>query len=176
MPRSISTRDTRREGGVPSPSPPFLRGEGAHHRLRDTKARLLLALPVLYREKLRCGTLSDSESIVRGESPHPDSSVRIKSALPPQAGRGEDLSPPRRSPIHFRFALCFLGEFGRDRCGLRRRAPARRVAAVAPGLRPVEGVDAELVHLLHFADPGRTHPIRMIVRRLADLGRPYQPV
>src|ERR1700716_2599685 len=49
--------------------------------------------------------------------------------------------------------------------GLRGRTPTRRLAAVAPGAGPIEGVDAELVHLLHLIDPGRPHPIGVVVRR-----------
>src|SRR3954451_56365 len=61
-----------------------------------------------------------------------------------------------------------FGEFRRDRRGLRRAAPARRVAAVTPSARAIEGVDAEFIRLLHFADPGRAHPIRVVVGRLVD--------
>jgi len=51
-------------------------------------------------------------------------------------------------------------------------APFGRVEAVAPGARSIEGVDAELVHLGHFAHPARMHPVRVIVRGFADLGQP----
>ena len=78
-------------------------------------------------------------------------------------------------PFHARLlgrALCGFGELGGDRRGLGGRTPARRVAAVAPGARPVEGVHAGLVHLLHFIDPGRPHPIGVVVRRLVDFRQP----
>src|SRR3954464_4354116 len=39
--------------------------------------------------------------------------------------------------------------------GLRLRSPTRRVPAVAPGARPVKGVDAEFVHFFHLMHPGR---------------------
>src|SRR5215207_7984246 len=55
----------------------------------------------------------------------------------------------------FRRALRSFGEPGRDRRGLFTGSPARRIAAVAPFARPVEGVDAGLVHPLHLIDPGR---------------------
>src|SRR3984885_14615552 len=63
--------------------------------------------------------------------------------------------PPRGIFRHFGRALGGLGELRRNLRGLRRRTPARRLTAIAPGTRPIEGVDAELVHLLHFAHPGR---------------------
>src|SRR6266496_1882231 len=47
-------------------------------------------------------------------------------------------------------ALRGFGELGGDSGGFRRTSPARRLAAIAPGARAIEGVDAELVHLLHF--------------------------
>jgi len=68
-------------------------------------------------------------------------------------------SPKRRIsqlPFHaslLRRALCSLGKLRRNLRGLGRRAPARRLAAVTPGARPVEGVHAKFVHLLHFAHP-----------------------
>src|SRR6185312_6753558 len=69
-------------------------------------------------------------------------------------------------------ALRGFGEPGGDRRGFGWASPARRVAAVAPGARPVEGVYAELVRLLHFIDPGRAHPIGVVVRRLVDFRQP----
>src|SRR4051794_644576 len=60
------------------------------------------------------------------------------------------------------------GNFG----GLRLVAPARRLAAVAPGARPVEGVHAEAVHFLHLMHPRRMHPVRMVVRGFCHLGQP----
>src|SRR5438067_2384930 len=42
--------------------------------------------------------------------------------------------------------------------------PLRRVLAVAPGTRAVEGVHAELLELVHLADPTRMHPIGVVVR------------
>src|SRR4030088_2262134 len=69
-----------------------------------------------------------------------------------------------------------FGELGGNFRGLRRGAPARCVAAVAPGPRPVEGVDAEFVHLLHLVHPGGMHPISMVVGRLADLRQPQPAV
>src|SRR3981081_1946641 len=62
----------------------------------------------------------------------------------------------------------FCGNFRR----LRGRSPTRRLAAVTPGPRPIESMYAELVHLLHFIDPGRAHPIGVIVRRLGDFRQP----
>ena len=44
--------------------------------------------------------------------------------------------------------------------------------AVAPRPRAIEGVHAEPVHLLHFVDPGRSHPVGVIMRGLGDLGQP----
>ena len=75
-------------------------------------------------------------------------------------------------PINLGRALRFFRELRRNLRGLLRRSPARRVAAVAPGARPVEGVHAEFVHLLHFADPGRVHPIGMVVRRFRHFRQP----
>src|SRR5882762_7265783 len=63
-------------------------------------------------------------------------------------------------------------ELRRNCRGLLARSPTWRLAAVAPGPRPVEGVYAELVRLLHFIDPGRAHPIGMVVRRLVDFRQP----
>src|SRR5258708_919614 len=67
-------------------------------------------------------------------------------------------------------------EFCRNGRGFRRRSPTRRLTAVAPGARPVEGMYAELVHLLHFMDPGRAHPIGMVMRRLGDFRQPQLAV
>src|ERR1700704_3764122 len=69
-------------------------------------------------------------------------------------------------------ALRGFRKFRRDRRGLFAGPPARRLAAVTPRPRPVEGVDAELVHLLHLVDPGRPHPIGVVGRRLADFRQP----
>src|SRR5258707_12263994 len=63
-------------------------------------------------------------------------------------------------------------EFRRNCRGFRGCSPARRLAAVAPCAWPVEGMDAELVHLLHLIDPGRTHPIGVVMRRLGDFRQP----
>src|SRR5712675_2070719 len=65
-----------------------------------------------------------------------------------------------------------LRELGGNFHGLRLRAPARRLAAVAPGPRPIEGVDAEAVHLLHLMHPRRMHPIGVVMRRLGDFRQP----
>src|ERR1700743_1986660 len=62
---------------------------------------------------------------------------------------------PDRSFRHLRRTLRGSGELCRNLRGLRRRAPAWRLAAVAPGARPIKGVHAEFVGLLHLADPGR---------------------
>src|SRR3954465_10826174 len=51
---------------------------------------------------------------------------------------------PLQARLLGRALRCF-GELGRNRRGLGLAAPARRVAAVAPGARAIEGVDAELV-------------------------------
>src|SRR5260370_17193396 len=67
-------------------------------------------------------------------------------------------------------------KFCRNGRGFRGRSPTRRLTAIAPGARPVEGVYAELVHLLHFIDPGRAHPISMVVRRLGDFRQPQPAV
>src|SRR5690242_11474189 len=58
----------------------------------------------------------------------------------------------------------------RRRRGLR-VAPLGCVGAVAPPQRPIEGLDAELVELVHLAHPARSYPISVIVRGLADLGQ-----
>src|SRR5438105_1785354 len=72
---------------------------------------------------------------------------------------------PNRIRIQFGFAFRLLGKLCRKRRGLRWRAPTRRLAAVAPRLRSIEGVDAKLVHPLHFVDPGGVHIIGMVVGR-----------
>src|SRR5579864_456219 len=77
---------------------------------------------------------------------------------------------------HFRRTPGSLGKLRRYLRGLGRRTPAWRLASVAPGPWPIEGVYPEFVHFLHFADPGRAHPISMIVGRFANLGQPDLPV
>jgi hypothetical protein len=56
--------------------------------------------------------------------------------------------------------------------GRGRIAPGRRIGAIAPAARAIEGVDADLVEPRHLAHPRRMHPVGMIVRRLADVGQP----
>src|SRR5579863_9370601 len=96
----------------------------------------------------------------------------VRFSLAAQAGRryAADITPQRLSPRgifrHFSRAPGGLGELRRNLRGLRRRAPARRLAAIAPGARAVERVHAEFVHLLHFAHPGRVDPVSMIMGRL----------
>src|SRR4051794_36829207 len=55
-------------------------------------------------------------------------------------------------------------------------APGRSIAAIAPGPWPVEGMDTELMQLGHLAHPARTHPVGMVVRRLAHLRQPQLSV
>src|SRR5437763_4792181 len=57
-----------------------------------------------------------------------------------------------------------------------RAAPRRRVGAVAPAARAIERVHADLVELVHGAHPPRTHPIGVVMRRLADLRQPQPAV
>src|SRR5580698_1453282 len=55
-------------------------------------------------------------------------------------------------------------------------APDRRVGAVAPASRAIEGVHPDAVEPLHLADPVRVHPPRMVVGRLAHVGEPVLAV
>ena len=110
---------------------------------------------------------------MRGESPLPDHILRCDPAPARKWGEvKKGLLPSHRTRIELGLALGLLGELGRERRGLLRRAPARGIAAVAPGFRPIEGVDAELVHPLHFGHPGWVHVVGVIVGRLADLLEP----
>src|SRR5664279_5040728 len=58
-----------------------------------------------------------------------------------------------------RSELLFLGGFQFGHLGI---APFRLVGTVTPIQWAIENVDPELEHLLHFADPARMHPERMI--------------
>ena len=63
----------------------------------------------------------------------------------------------------------------RSRVGIvdaRAFAPDRLVVAIAPVAWPVERVHAEPIEPRHFMDPARMHPIGMIVRGVADFGKP----
>src|SRR5262249_752677 len=53
-----------------------------------------------------------------------------------------------------------------------RIAPFWRLGAIAPLARPVERVDAKLVHAGHLAHPARSHPRGGIVRRLTHFRQP----
>src|SRR5713101_1170168 len=53
-----------------------------------------------------------------------------------------------------------------------RIAPLGRIAAVSPGPRSIENMDAELVHFLHFSHPARMNIAGVIVRGLADFRQP----
>src|ERR1700735_3292192 len=90
--------------------------------------------------------------------------------------RSEPPLAPDRRRRYLRGALGGFGELRRNFRGLGRRSPTRRLAAVTPGARPIEGVHAEFVHLLHLADPGRAHPIGVIVGRLVDFRQPELPI
>ena len=64
------------------------------------------------------------------------------------------VTPKTNPELNYIRAAAALGARG---C---RRAPGRRFRTVAPGARPVEGVDAEPIELLHFVDPARAAPNR----------------
>src|SRR5262245_37132542 len=88
---------------------------------------------------------------------------------------GARSSATAKALVTIRLTQSYSKLFG-DRSRRVRIAPRRSIAAIAPGPRPVEGVDTELVQLGHLAHPARTHPVGVVVRRLADLGKPQLPV
>src|SRR5207342_2622808 len=55
-------------------------------------------------------------------------------------------------------------------------APDGLRGAVAPAARAIERMHADLVELVHGADPVWTHPVGVVVGRLADIGQPMLAV
>ena len=108
--------------------------------------------PAAPTDRVRRGAANAEHSDPRA---HAKTNFGDPSHLPRRMARARAEGPPTSS------RLLRPSSWGRPRS-------ARRT--VAPGARPIEGVHAELVHLLHFGDPARVHPVGVVVGGLPTSG------